>query len=93
MYQVYSITTPDNKYRYYGTSSNVARRMYKHQYRLRGGNGGYCYLYEKLRESVDSIYECKIKVVESFKNKNSALKMEQQMIEKNGNLNSRNAIA
>ena len=92
MYQVYSITSPDSKYRYYGTTSNVANRMYKHQYRLNGGDGGYCYLYRKLRESVNSLYECKIKVIDTFKNKADALKLEQRLIEKNGNLNTNNAI-
>lgn len=93
MYQVYSITTPDNKYRYYGTSSNVANRIYKHQYRFSGGAGGHYYLYQKLRECVSSIYDCKIKVIDTFESKIDARKMEQSLIEKNGNLNTNNAIA
>lgn len=94
MYQVYSITTPDNKYRYYGTSSNVARRMYTHSFRFMGGGGSKSeyYVYRKLRESVSSFYDCRLKVIDTFKSKADALKMEQRLIEKNGNLNTNNAI-
>jgi predicted GIY-YIG superfamily endonuclease len=95
MYQVYSITTPDNKYRYYGTTKNVATRMYLHNSRFKGNEGSKSeyYVYRMLRENVDSFYDCKLKVIDTFKSKKSALKLEQSLIEKNGNLNTNNAVA
>ena len=94
MYQVYSISTPDNKYRYYGTTKSFASRISLHVSRFNGNHpyGSNCFIYEVLRSKVKNFRDCKIEVLRNFKNKADALRMEQRLIEKDGNLNSYNAI-
>jgi len=93
MYQVYSITTPDNKYRYYGTTKNLSSRISLHACRFNGNTEcSDLFVYDVLRSKVKSLRDCKIDVLRNFKNKADALKMEQRLIEKNGNLNSINAV-
>lgn len=92
MYQVYSISTKDNKFKYYGSTNNMTKRMYLHNYRFNGGKGGHYFVYKVLRTKVKSLDECKIEVLRNFHSKENALKMEQRLIEKDGNLNSVSAI-
>jgi hypothetical protein len=49
-------------------------------------------VYEKLREKVNSIYECNYRIVASFATKLEARRFEQKLIEQNGNLNDINAL-
>ena len=93
MYHVYSITTPDNKYRYYGTSKNLNQRLSLHKSRFyeRTAGSDY-YVYTKLRSLVKHFEDCKIKVLDAFEEKVDAFIFENNMIVKNGNLNSRDSI-
>jgi hypothetical protein len=93
MYHVYTISSPDGQDNYHGTTRDFYARLYRHEYRFRGGSGSHYYVYEKLREKVTSIYKCKYRIVASFPTKLEAREFEQKLIEQNGNLNTANAIA
>lgn len=87
-FDVYSISTKDKKYHYYGSTKDFKGRMKVHEQRFKKNVEGYHYkIYTILRKEVKSLKDCNIKILKTFDNKEDALIYEQKMINKNGNLN------